>query len=184
MTPMGTAVRQVLPASRSRGLHRLPPGKLSASGPHTVTRRAGMSGTCWRPLTCWCMCRRSPSGTCRRRRSCSRPNGARGVPSAERLRHAPLRIKGASHLNLGVSIQTGQTVTSLIGSRIGLTIFLGIYAFLIAVLLMTMSGSQANVARSSNTAATTAILPDRSAARAARTARMIAAVAGRQPRPQ
>jgi len=44
-------------------------------------------------------------------------------------------LKGAIHLDLGVSIQTGQTVTTLIGGRIGVTIFLGIYAFLISVLL-------------------------------------------------
>jgi peptide/nickel transport system permease protein len=44
-----------------------------------------------------------------------------------------LWLRGASHLNLGVSIQTGQTVTSLISSRIGLTLFLGLYAFVIAV---------------------------------------------------
>lgn len=49
-------------------------------------------------------------------------------------------LKGAIHLNLGVSIQTGQTVTSLIGGRIGLTIFLGIYAFLVAVLLGVPAG--------------------------------------------
>ena len=46
-----------------------------------------------------------------------------------------LWLKGVVHLNLGVSIQTGQTVTSLIGSRIGLTIFLGVYAFLLSVVL-------------------------------------------------
>jgi peptide/nickel transport system permease protein len=49
-------------------------------------------------------------------------------------------LKGAVHLNLGVSIQSGQTVTSLIGSRIGLTLFLGIYAFIIAVLLGVPAG--------------------------------------------
>jgi len=46
-----------------------------------------------------------------------------------------LWLKGAVHLNLGVSIQSGQTVTSLISSRIGVTIFLGGYAFLLAVLI-------------------------------------------------
>ena len=51
-----------------------------------------------------------------------------------------LWLKGAVHLNLGISIQTGQTVTSLIASRIGLTIFLGIYAFLISVLLGVPAG--------------------------------------------
>ena len=51
-----------------------------------------------------------------------------------------LWLKGAIHLNLGVSIQSGQTVTSLIGSRIGLTIFLGLYAFLIAVFLGVPAG--------------------------------------------
>jgi peptide/nickel transport system permease protein len=51
-----------------------------------------------------------------------------------------LWLKGAVHLNLGISIQTGQTVTSLIASRIGLTVFLGIYAFLISVLLGVPAG--------------------------------------------
>jgi peptide/nickel transport system permease protein len=51
-----------------------------------------------------------------------------------------LWLKGAVHLNLGISIQTGQTVTTLIGSRIGLTIFLGIYAFLISVLFGVPAG--------------------------------------------
>ena len=51
-----------------------------------------------------------------------------------------LWLKGAVHLNLGISIQTGQTVTSLISSRIGLTVFLGIYAFLISVLLGVPAG--------------------------------------------
>src|SRR5579871_5767952 len=46
-----------------------------------------------------------------------------------------LWLKGAIHLNLGVSIQTGQTVTTLIGGRIGLTLFLGLYAFLLSVLI-------------------------------------------------
>jgi peptide/nickel transport system permease protein len=51
-----------------------------------------------------------------------------------------LWLKGVVHLNLGVSIQTGQTVTSLIGSRIGLTMFLGIYAFLLSVVIGVPAG--------------------------------------------
>src|SRR5262249_27105060 len=49
-------------------------------------------------------------------------------------------LKGAVHLDLGISIQSGQTVTSLISSRIGITIFLGVYAFLLAVLLGVPAG--------------------------------------------
>jgi peptide/nickel transport system permease protein len=49
-------------------------------------------------------------------------------------------LKGAVHLNLGVSVQTGQTVTSLMASRIGVTLFLGIYAFIIAVVLGVPAG--------------------------------------------
>ena len=44
-------------------------------------------------------------------------------------------LRGALHLNLGISIQTGQSVTSLIASRIGVTLFLGLYAFIISVIL-------------------------------------------------
>lgn len=51
-----------------------------------------------------------------------------------------LWLKGAVHLNLGISIQSGQAVTSLIASRIGVTIFLGIYAFMLAVLIGVPAG--------------------------------------------
>ena len=51
-----------------------------------------------------------------------------------------LWLKGAVHFNLGISIQTGQTVSSLISSRIGLTVFLGLYAFLLAVVLGVPAG--------------------------------------------
>lgn len=44
-----------------------------------------------------------------------------------------LWLRGAVHLNLGVSIQTGQSVTSLIASRLPVTLFLGIYAFIISI---------------------------------------------------
>jgi peptide/nickel transport system permease protein len=49
-------------------------------------------------------------------------------------------LRDALHLNLGVSIQTGQSVTSLVAGRIGLTLFLGIYAFIMAVILGVPAG--------------------------------------------
>lgn len=42
-------------------------------------------------------------------------------------------LQGAVHLDFGESIRTGRSVLSSIGDRVGVTLFLGIYAFVVAV---------------------------------------------------
>lgn len=44
-------------------------------------------------------------------------------------------LKEAVQFNFGISTQTGQTVVSVINSRIGLSLFLGVYGFTIAMLV-------------------------------------------------
>jgi peptide/nickel transport system permease protein len=44
-------------------------------------------------------------------------------------------LKGALHFNFGTSTQTGQSVVSVIGSRLGVSLFLGIYGFILAMLV-------------------------------------------------
>ncbi len=44
-------------------------------------------------------------------------------------------LEGAVQLDFGTSIRTGQSVSASIGGRLGMTAFLGVYAFVIAVVL-------------------------------------------------
>ena len=45
-----------------------------------------------------------------------------------------LWLRGALHLEFGDSIRTGRPVLSSIGARMGVTLFLGVYAFVLSVI--------------------------------------------------